>query len=144
MVIRDVASNVPYDKLDAARVQVFELAKDDNAEWKKLGNDITGFKACCSDSGAGSGVTISGDGTTVVVAGGLHRNHVVTHRYDGGEWKSMGKPIELVDMEEFSPVFSAASVTTDGGTLAVANSARRGRSSDEESTVRLFFFRRGV
>ena len=151
VVIRDVASktkydsDVPYDKLDAARVQVFELAKDDNAEWKKLGNDITGFKACCSDSGAGSGVTISGDGTTVVVAGGLYRNHVVTHRYDGGEWKSMGKPIELVDMEEFSPVFSAASLTTDGGTLAVANSAQqRGRSSDEESTVRLFFFRRGV
>ena len=150
VVVRDVASetkydsDVPYDKLDAARVQVFELVEDDNAEWKRLGNDITGFKACCSDSGAGSGVTISGDGTTVVVAGGLDRNHVATHRYDGGEWKSMGKSIELVDKEGFSPVYSAASLTTDGRTLAVANSSRKQYSGEEQSTVRLFSFRRGV
>ncbi|EJK53668.1 hypothetical protein THAOC_26845, partial [Thalassiosira oceanica] len=90
-------SNVPYDDLDTARVKVFELAQGDNAEWKRLGNDITGFKACCSDSGAGNGVTISGDGSTVVVAGGLDNSRVVPHRYDGREWKAMGRGINLVD-----------------------------------------------
>ena len=150
VVVRDVASetkydsDVPYDKLDAARVQVFELAEDDNAGWERLGNDITDFKACCSNSGAGSGVTISGDGTTVAIAGGLHTNNVVTHRYDGREWKSMGKSIELVDKEGFSPVYSAASLTTDGRTLAVANFSRKQYTVEGQSTVRLFSFRRGV
>jgi len=149
VVVRDLAyktmydSNVPYDDLDAARVKVFELAEGDNAEWKRLGNDITGFKACCSDSGAGNGVTISGDGSTVVVADGLDNSIVVPHRYNGREWKAMGRGINLVD-EGFSSSFSAASVTTDGRTVAVAHTERGTASREEQSTVGLFSFRRGV
>ena len=144
VVARDVASatkydgDVPYEDLDAARVQVFELPVS-SSEWRRLGNDITGFNECCSDSGAGSGVTISGDGSTIVVAGGLDNAHVQPHRLSGGRWARMGRPLP-VDMS-----ISAASVTTDGNTVVVAHTeSPQFDGSGGASHVQLYSFRRGV
>jgi len=77
-------------------LQVFELKGD---AWEQIGQDIS--ERVVSDTGAGQGLVISGDGSTIAhgndlahwVGGDKMSGSVRVFKYDGADWKGAGEII---------------------------------------------------
>ena len=101
----------------------------DNDSWLQLPS-IGGFQECCNDSTAGYGVSISGDGNTIV-----YHKLAQPYRFGGNEWSPVGQALE----SERGDV-PLVSITGDG------NRVVKGEVSffSGDSWVKVYDLRKGI
>ena len=111
-----------------AEIQVFEYNAD-NDSWLQLPS-IDGFQECCNDSTAGSGVSISGDGNTIV-----YSTLAQPYRFGGNEWSPVGQALESGRGDT-----SLASITGDGDRVVIGEVS----FFSGNSWVKVYDLRRGL
>lgn len=119
---------------ETAIVQVYDYNVDSDS-WAQVGDNINGFEECCGEGEAGSGVTLSEDGNTIVYPASFAKL-VQPYRFKEGKgWESLGQAVEATRAS--SPT---ASITNNGDRLVIGEVA----FFSGESYVNVYDLRRGI
>jgi hypothetical protein len=107
---------------NAGHVRIYQ----NNASiWTQIGQDIDGENI---NDNFGSSVSLSSDGSTVVIGGPFNDGHVGTYKNNSGTWIQIGDDIDGEASEDFSGF--STSINSDGTVIAIGAPGNDGNGNN--------------